>query len=292
MNIARRVGVAVALRRRNDGPVPIRAVVFDLDNTLILEDESTFRSIDAAAQVASRKMGVDAAALSRSVAEMAEAVWQSSPEYAYGETFGIWWGEALWGDFSGNDGPMRAMRAFVPDFRESVWRGALAKAGVHDLALARALEREYILVRRSKETIDPEAEPLLRSLAVDHRLALLTNGAGDVQREKLSRTPFGPYFAAVIVSAEVGVGKPDARIFKLAAERLGVDPREAVMVGDSLVRDVAGAKSAGMAAVWIDRDLWSEPDAPKPDARIERLSGLPAALDALARRSSSPRATS
>jgi putative hydrolase of the HAD superfamily len=262
----------VALRRRNDGLVPIRAVVFDLDNTLILEDQSTFRSIDVAAQVANGKMGVDAAALSRSVAEIAESVWQSSPEYAYGEAFGIWWGEALWGEFSGDDGPMRAMRAFVPDFRESVWRGALAKAGVRDHALARALEREYIRVRRSKETIDPEAEPLLRSLAADHRLALLTN------------------VAAVVVSAEVGVGKPDPRIFRLAAERLGVDPREAVMVGDSLVRDVGGAKSAGMPTVWIDRDLWSEPDAPKPDARIERLSGLPAALDALARRSSSPRA--
>ncbi len=271
--------------------MPLKAVLFDLDNTLILEDQSTFRALDAAAQVAREKNGADAAKLGRVAAELAESEWSSSPEYAYGETFGIWWGEALWGEFAGDDGPMRAMRAFVPGFRESVWRGALAKTGVQDHELARALEREYIRVRRSKETIDPEAEPLLRSLAVGHRLALVTNGAGDVQREKLSRTPFGPYFAAIVVSAEVGVGKPDPRIFTLTADRLGVAPGDAVMVGDSLVRDVGGAKSAGMPAVWIDRDLWSEPDAPKPDARIERLSDLPAALDALARRSSSPRAT-
>ena len=63
------------------------------------------------------------------------------------------------------------------------------------------------------------------------------------------------------------------------------------MVGDSLARDVAGAKAAGMRAVWIDRRLWDERETAKPDARIERLSDLPAALDALAPASASPRAT-
>jgi putative hydrolase of the HAD superfamily len=273
--------------------MPIRAVLFDLDNTLILEDESTLHAVDAAARIAREKAGVDAAALSRAVAEVAESAWKALPEHAYCEAFGIWWGEGLWGGFSGHDPSLRALHQRIPGFRQSVWRGALAAVGVADADLARELEQEYIRVRRSAETIDPEAEPLLRSLAARHRLALVTNGAGDVQREKLSRTPFGPYFAQVIVSCEVGVGKPDPRIFRLCLERLGVvEPGNAVMVGDSLVRDVGGARSAGIQTVWIDRRLWSEPDAPAPDALIERLSDLPAALDALARRSSSPRVTS
>jgi len=119
-----------------------------------------------------------------------------------------------------------------------------------------------------------------------------TNGASDVQRAKLGRTPFAAYFSEVIISVEAGVGKPDPELFRLAAKRLGVDPRDAVMVGDSLARDVAGAKAAGMRAVWLDRKLWTESETAQPDARIERLSDLPAALDALARSPASPQATS
>ncbi len=271
--------------------MPIRAVIFDLDNTLVMEDESTLGAVDAAARVAHDRIGVDEAALARAAVDEAERMWKASPEFRYGEKFGIWWGEGLWGDFAGDGEPARAMRAFVPGFRRAVWRGALAAVGVADDALADELERAYIAARRSGETIDPDADHLLATLAPRYRLALLTNGAGDVQREKLSRTPFARHFAAIVVSVEVGVGKPDPRIFRIAAERLGVAPADAVYVGDSLVRDVAGAHAAGMRAVWLDRKLWQEPKGIRPDSRIERLSDLPAALDALARRPASPQAT-
>jgi len=271
--------------------VSIRAVVFDLDNTLVMEDESTLRAVEAAAGVARDRAGVDAGALARAATETAERIWKASPVFAYAETFGVWWGEGLWGEFAGDDEAMRAMRAFVPGFRRAVWRGALAAVGASDEALAGDLERAYAAARRSRETIDPDAEVVLAALARDHRLGLLTNGAGDVQREKLSRTPFARSFAAIVVSVEVGVGKPDPRIFEIAAERLGVAPSDAVYVGDSLVRDVAGAHAARMRAIWIDRGLWDEPADAVPDERIERLSDLPAALDALARRPASPRAT-
>ncbi len=272
--------------------MPIRAVVFDLDNTLVMEDESTLRAVDAAARVAHERTGVDATALARAAVSEAERIWKASPESRYGETFGIWWGEGLWGGFSGDDEAMRAMRAFVPGFRAAVWRGALAAAGIPDDALADELERAYVAARRASETIDPDAGAVLAALGRSYRLGLLTNGAGDVQREKLSRTPFAGSFETVVISVDVGVGKPDPRIFQIAAERLGVAAAEAVYVGDSLVRDVAGAHAAGMRAVWLDRKLWQEPDDIEADARIERLSDLPAALDALARRPASPRATS
>ncbi len=272
--------------------MPIRAVIFDLDNTLVLEDESTLRSVDEAARVAHARTGCEAAALARAAVAEAERIWKASPEFKYGEIFGIWWGEGLWGEFTGDGEPLRAMRAFVPGFRRAVWRGALGAVGVSDDALADELERAYMTARRSAEIIDPDAGALLASLAQTYRLALLTNGAGDVQREKLSRTPFARSFDPVVISVEVGVGKPDPRIFQIAAERLGVAPGDAVYVGDSLVRDVAGAHAAGMRVVWLDRRLWHEPGDIRPDARIERLSDLPAALDALAQPPVSPRATS
>jgi putative hydrolase of the HAD superfamily len=269
----------------------IRAVLFDLDNTLILEDESTLGAMRAAARLAHERAGVDAGTLANAAIEAAERVWKASPENAQGEVFGIWWGEALWGEFTGDSAAARAMRAFVPGFRTTVWRLALATAGISDDTLAAELAGEYIRVRRAAETIDPEAEPVVAALSRTYRLALVTNGAGDVQREKLSRTPFERYFSAVIVSLEIGVGKPESGIFEAALRAVDVSAADAVMVGDSLVRDVQGARSAGVRSVWIDRGLWNEMGI-VADARISALSELPAALDALERRPAFPPATS
>lgn len=264
-----------------------RAVVFDLDNTLILEDASTHRALRAAAELAQQRAGLDPDALANTAAEEAARIWKLGPPYAFSEAFGIWWGEALWGGFSGEAGELPAIRAYLPEFRERVWRDALARAGHRDEALALQLQRRFVEARRAAETIDPDAEPVLRDLARDHRLALLTNGAGDVQREKLARTPFAGYFAEIVISVELGVAKPDPRFFEIALERLGVTASDAVMVGDSLSRDVAGAVRAGMRAVWIDRGAARE-NGPEPDETISRLSDLRAAFDALARRPASP----
>ena len=269
----------------------LRAVIFDLDNTLILEDESTDRALAAAAALAHARAGVDTSALASAARDAAARLWRAAPESRFGDAFGIWWGEAMWGEFAGDAAPLRAIRALCPGLRHAIWVAALAKVGRADDALADDMSAQYIRARCAAETIDPEAEPLLRELASRYRLALLTNGAGDVQRAKLARTPFRAYFSELVISVEAGIGKPDPEIFRLAARRLGVDPSDSVMVGDSLARDVAGAKAAGMRAVWIDRKLWDERETATPDARIERLSDLPAALDALAPATVSPRAT-
>jgi putative hydrolase of the HAD superfamily len=76
----------------------------------------------------------------------------------------------------------------------------------------------------------------------DERLPLLL--------EQLALTPF---FDAVVTSSEVGVEKPDRRIFAEALRRLGVEPEAALHVGDSPLEDVEGAIAAGMEAVHLDR---------------------------------------
>ncbi len=250
-----------------------RVVIFDLDDTLILEAEVTLAAARAAAALAHERAGVDAARFADAAAAAAERHWKEAPGYAAdGEAHGIWWGEALWGDFAGEDEVSRAMRAFLPGFRESVWRDALASAGGktavdgagrRDAALVAELQRAYVGARRSRE----------------------------IQHEKLSRTTLARYFEAIVISGEAGVGKPDPRVFAIVLERLGVEADAATMVGDSLVRDVGGAQRAGLRAIWLDRES-THSAGPVPDARIRRLSDLRASLDALERRPASPRATS
>lgn len=84
-------------------------------------------------------------------------------------------------------------------------------------------------------------------------LALVSNGPGDMQRAALAHSGLDPLFSAVLVSgdAEVGARKPDARIFALACERLGLPAGRVLMVGDRRDADIAGALAFGMQAVLV-----------------------------------------
>jgi putative hydrolase of the HAD superfamily len=270
-------------------PTRSRALLFDLDNTLVMEDEATFAAVRSACAAASSRAGLDADALYAALPLVAERLWQGSTTFAYADRMGIWWGEGLWGEFRGEASELRALRAFAPDFRLAAWSEALAAVGVRDDALAGELVETYRTARRARQLVDPAADTVLGTLARDHRLALVTNGAPDVQREKLAGTTLARYFAAIVISCEVDVAKPDRRIFEIALDRIGANAQDAVMVGDSLARDVAGARAAGIRVVWIDRQLSLGEKGPAPDARIESLSALPVALAALAPPSSSAR---
>jgi putative hydrolase of the HAD superfamily len=79
---------------------------------------------------------------------------------------------------------------------------------------------------------------------------------------------------AVVTSAEVGVGKPGRAIFERALAIAGVEPGEAVHVGDSLENDVAGARAAGIRPVLVTR----EGGAPAGVEAIRSLAELPALL--------------
>lgn len=80
------------------------------------------------------------------------------------------------------------------------------------------------------------------------RLGVVTNGWSEKQRQCLAGLGLAEAFDTVIVSKEVGLSKPDPRIYALALERLGVAASEVLFVGDSPVNDVQGPQSAGMRA--------------------------------------------
>jgi putative hydrolase of the HAD superfamily len=268
----------------------MRTLLFDLDNTLLMEDEATFSSVRRACEVARDRAGVDVDALHAAALRIADDVWHAAPIYAYSEEMGIWWGEGLWGEFRGDAPGLRALRAFVPGFRRDVWRGALAAVGVSDDFLAAALDAAYVVARRGHQPVDPEAEGVLDDLARDHQLALVTNGASDVQRDKLGGTRLARHFGAIVVSAELGIAKPDPRIFQHALRAVGADAKDSVMIGDSLSRDVAGARAAGMRSIWIDRgDERSKAGNAVPDARVTALSQIRSCLAALGPGVASPR---
>lgn len=105
----------------------------------------------------------------------------------------------------------------------------------------------------------PGARELLDAAGASATLGLVTNGIGSVQRRRLTRLGLDADFAAVAVSGELGVAKPDPAIFERVfadlSDALGrtVGPDETVMIGDSLSSDIRGAADAGITAIWFNR---------------------------------------
>jgi putative hydrolase of the HAD superfamily len=97
------------------------------------------------------------------------------------------------------------------------------------------------------------APALRRARSAGLIVAVLTNGDEEQQRRKLDRVGLTAGVDALIASSALPAGKPDPRAFHAATGLLGVAPGEALMVGDSLAKDVRGALAAGLRAVLLDR---------------------------------------
>lgn len=125
----------------------------------------------------------------------------------------------------------------------------------------------------------PGLEQTLKTLqALNLRLGIITNGPSPFQEQKIEAMGIANYFSVILVSSAEGVKKPDAEIFHRAVTRLGVEPHEAIFVGDNPTADIAGAQAFGMQAIWRRVDHWSCTSA---DAVVEDLAQLPAIVQQL-----------
>jgi putative hydrolase of the HAD superfamily len=157
------------------------------------------------------------------------------------------------------------------DHAERRWTGSfegyLEWLGLDVEASAAAAEIRRAMTRRALVPVEG-ALPVLAELR-DRGLALglISNCSSEVG-ELWHGSPFGGAFDAVVLSADVGFCKPEARIYRLALERLGVEPGEAVFVGDGHSDELAGAEAIGMRAIQIGSYH------PWEGERIESIPGL------------------
>lgn len=107
-----------------------------------------------------------------------------------------------------------------------------------------------------------------------YRLAVLSNGDSSQQRRKLRDTGIEEYFEEVVVSGDIGIHKPDRRVFDEIIGKLGVDHGDAVYVGDNYDADFVGADGAGLVACLIDRELEVEVEFVGDNFKISSLSHL------------------
>ncbi|AZE86540.1 2-haloalkanoic acid dehalogenase [Pseudomonas orientalis] len=132
---------------------------------------------------------------------------------------------------------------------------------------------EAFIHARHQLTVFPEAEPMLKALRQHFLLGVITNGNADVQRVGLA-----DYFHFALRAEDIGIAKPDARLFQEALQRGGVDASAAVHVGDHPGDDIAGAQQAGLRAVWFNPGAKAWEADKRPDAEIRSLTELPELL--------------
>lgn len=258
-----------------------RSLLFDLDDTLMVEEPAAVAAFQATARFAAAHYEVDAPTLALGARSQARELWRAAPTYPYCLQVGISSWEGLWCQFHGEQPSTRSLRTWSPTYRREAWRLALADQGIEDVELAEALGERFAAERRKRHEVFADAVSSVSVLLESHALALVTNGAACLQREKLDASGLGGHFDVVVVSADLGTAKPDAAIFQHTLSLLGCDAEHAVMVGDSLARDVDGATSAGLGGVWVNRSGRSRPTDRPGLVEISTLSDLPAALEDL-----------
>ncbi len=244
-------------------PATVEAVVFDLDDTLCAY-------WDAA------KAGI------------LEAFALHGPAGRTPEAWVAVWGEAFH-EFCPNlkqtDWYVRYLKSGATT-RTELMRRALARGGVQDEAVAQALSAAYADRRNAHLRLFDDALAVLRALKKGHKLALMTNGPADVQRQEIETLGIGGFFDAFFIEGEFGEGKPSPRVFKSAEQVLGTSSERMLFVGNSYKHDIEPALAMGWSAAWIQRPSDVAPSSktglpeskpegrPEPTVRLSHLSEL------------------
>jgi HAD superfamily hydrolase (TIGR01549 family) len=176
------------------------------------------------------------------------------------------------------DEEYRAIRAA----QSGSFRKHLSRRFLPDRSLDEIKDRASTYWAYPPEALFPDVRPCLELLGARYRLGVIANQPSHV-REAMARDGLDGFFEVWGVSDDVGLEKPDPRLFTYAAREAGLAPSRAVMVGDRLDYDVRPAASAGMRTVWMLRG--EAPDDPtaeqlaEADAAVSGLAELPSVLE-------------
>ena len=205
-----------------------RAMLIDLDDTIIHfpGQEESWREV--CADGAARVPGLDAEELFREITVARYWYWSDPERHRIG-------------------------RQHLNVASIGIVRLALGKLGFDLPDLARDMGLSYRAMREEgAEPIPGAVEALQRFGDRGIGLAMITNGSGEVQRGKIERFDLARHFDHIFIEGELGYGKPDRRVYLGAMAALGSEPRETWCVGDNLEWEVAAPQRLGLHCVWVD----------------------------------------
>ncbi|TCD33252.1 HAD family hydrolase [Bacillus wiedmannii] len=123
-------------------------------------------------------------------------------------------------------------------------------------------------------SIDQNTIHFLNHIKSHFKIGIITNGSTHRQKAKIINTNLNNYFDTIIISEEVGLSKPDKRIFELALNKLNVQPEDVLFIGDDLEKDIAGPQNANINGVWFNPQKIKNTTQIQPYAEINTLDSL------------------
>ena len=168
-------------------------------------------------------------------------------------------------------------RGSIRDTRNRRTRIFLEELGLSSEAAVEAVTEQYVAAYRCVDTPIDGAVQVVEGCARNHRVGVISNAFSDVQYHKLESIGLPRNtFEFVLLSEDIGIRKPEAAIFLKGCQLLGIDPGQALYVGDSFRNDVVGAAAAGMDSCWFNPRGEPPPaDAQmRPDVEIRTLCQL------------------
>ncbi|MDF2681573.1 MAG: family hydrolase [Brevibacillus sp.] len=261
----------------------IKAILFDLDDTLLWDERSVKEAFQATCAEAAKHYELDMERLEDAVRREARAMYESFEAFPFTKMIGINPFEGLWAQFTeGEQGEFRKLQSFVPSYRKEAWTRGLRALGIENEELGCKLGEMFPMERRNRPIVYEETFEVLEQLKGKYKLLLLTNGSPDLQKEKLAGIPnLATYFDHIIISGDFGQGKPAVSIFEHAMSLLNITAEEGVMIGDKLTTDILGSNSVGMRNMWLNRHGLPRESEIVPVHEIASLRDIQKIIDSL-----------
>ena len=113
---------------------------------------------------------------------------------------------------------------------------------------------EYLAHLPKFDTLFDGTIEILTYLKAKYSLHIITNGFGEIQNDKIEKSGIKSFFTELITSDEVGLKKPNPKVFEYALSKANAKTQESIMIGDSMEADIQGAINVGMKAIHFNPD--------------------------------------
>ncbi|XP_030298368.1 N-acylneuraminate-9-phosphatase [Sparus aurata] len=231
----------------------VKAILFDLDNTLIETSRAGGVAIQKASELLKTTLALDDTTIRNICDKFKLKLFHESFDPSAGRS--------------------------IDEVRVGHWEESIQEAVGSSSSPSLATQCYYLWKNSRLEvlSLSPEICSLLKELRSRYKLLLLTNGESKTQREKVEAVRCEGFFDAIVIGGEHAEQKPFPSIFTLCFSMLDVEAKDCVMVGDSLDTDIQGGFNAGVrATVWISSAGGAVPDSSvKPDYTIPTVLDLP-----------------
>jgi putative hydrolase of the HAD superfamily len=127
-----------------------------------------------------------------------------------------------------------------------------SEVGFDDIMVAQQFANDYLNISATKTLLFPNTLDVLEILKSKYQLHIITNGFKEVQNKKLENSGLRQFFTNIFISELIGVQKPDKYFFDYSVKSSHANPKECLVIGDSLEADIKGARKAGIDQVFFN----------------------------------------